>query len=185
MIWPYLLVASLLINGALLLWWPRSATKKNTAAQPSEHNHAYSIEHRETANTAGIKTKDVGSENSPAPQAAQSGPLPAAASSNAPNLPAESVKADRSATPPPGSRHGDKGKTPDYRELPASLKQELPELNISGHFYDADPAGRLIVVNGRTLREGQDVSVGLKLEQITASGAVFSYQGSRFSKGVF
>jgi hypothetical protein len=43
---------------------------------------------------------------------------------------------------------------------------------------------RFVRVNDQALREGQVGPSGLKLEQITPDGAVFSYQGFRFRIGI-
>ncbi len=75
--------------------------------------------------------------------------------------------------------------TISINELPPSLRLTLPDLTISGHFFDSGPSSRVVIIGGRTLREGQTVAPGLKLEQITRDGAVFSYQGYRFKEGVF
>jgi general secretion pathway protein B len=69
-------------------------------------------------------------------------------------------------------------------ELPQSVLQELPHLSLSLHLYNADPSSRLINVKGKTLREGQELSAGLKLEEIRPDGAVFSFQNYRFEVGI-
>jgi hypothetical protein len=43
---------------------------------------------------------------------------------------------------------------------------------------------RFVRVNDQALREGQVSSPGLRLEEITPEGAVFSYQGFRFRIGI-
>lgn len=70
-------------------------------------------------------------------------------------------------------------------ELPLSVRQKLPDLSISGHFYDSRPSGRVVTVGGRILHEGAAAAPGVTLERITPDGAVFSCDGLRFHKGVF
>lgn len=70
-------------------------------------------------------------------------------------------------------------------ELPLSVRQKLPDLSISGHFYGVNPSGRVVTVGGRTFREGAAVAPGVTLERITPDGVVFSCDGLRFYKGVF
>lgn len=72
----------------------------------------------------------------------------------------------------------------NLKELPLSVRKGLPDLTISAFLYSSNPSSRMLSINGRTLREGQEVITGLKLEQITRDGAVFSYQGYRFHIGV-
>jgi hypothetical protein len=50
--------------------------------------------------------------------------------------------------------------------------------------YSQKPEDRWININGSKRREGEEISADLKLEAITPDGAIFSYQGHRFYKGV-
>ena len=69
-------------------------------------------------------------------------------------------------------------------ELPASVQQELPAMTISVHAYSDKPGDRMVGINNRMLREGDSVVPGLKLEQITPDGMIFSYLGYNFRRGV-
>jgi general secretion pathway protein B len=69
-------------------------------------------------------------------------------------------------------------------ELPLSVQQELPAMTISVHAYSGNPGKRLVGINNRILREGEYVVSGLKLEQITPDGMIFSYKGYSFRRGV-
>jgi hypothetical protein len=95
-----------------------------------------------------------------------------------------SADADKSATP------GQKVELPDVRrvyalnELPSSIKEGLPSLSLALHYYTSDPASRLVTIDNRTVREGEEVAPGLKLEEITRNGAIFSYQKYRFFVGI-
>jgi general secretion pathway protein B len=70
------------------------------------------------------------------------------------------------------------------QELPQSLRRNLPDFSISTHLYSADVTSRMARVNGQMLREGQFLSAGLKLEEITSDGLVFDFQGYRFRVGL-
>ncbi len=70
------------------------------------------------------------------------------------------------------------------RELPQSILSGLPDLSLSLHLYHPDPSSRLISIRGKTLHEGQELSAGLKLMEITPEGAVFSFQSYRFQVGL-
>lgn len=65
-------------------------------------------------------------------------------------------------------------------ELPPSIRQEIPKMTISLHAYARNPKDRLVSVNDKLLREGDSLAPGLKLEQITPAGMIFSYKGYRF-----
>jgi len=69
-------------------------------------------------------------------------------------------------------------------ELPLSIQQEMPKMTVSVHAYSGQPQNRLVGINERMLREGGYVAPGLRLEQITPDGMIFSYKGYRFSRGV-
>lgn len=57
----------------------------------------------------------------------------------------------------------------------------LAAVKITGSTYSANPAHRMLIVNGRVLQEGQEVSPGLKLEVIGPRSAVFNQQGVRYN----
>ena len=72
-----------------------------------------------------------------------------------------------------------------YSELPLEIRRGIPEMTFDVHLYSAKPAERMVSINGKMMQEGQEVSPGLKLQEIVQDGMVFSYQGYRFKRGVF
>jgi general secretion pathway protein B len=66
-------------------------------------------------------------------------------------------------------------------ELPADVQRELPKLAISGGVYSANPAQRMLIVNGQVLGEGTEPAPGVVLEQIRAKTAVLRYRGYRYA----
>jgi len=72
-----------------------------------------------------------------------------------------------------------------WRELPLSVQQSLPPINIEGHIYDENPAVRMVIINGKIRREKQSLGNMLKLEEITPNGVILSYQRHVFHMGVF
>ena len=73
----------------------------------------------------------------------------------------------------------------EFEKLPEEIKKELPDISISGHIYSNNPVSRIVNINGRIIREGEDVTTGLKVEEITVSGVIFSYRELRFRKRAF
>jgi hypothetical protein len=73
---------------------------------------------------------------------------------------------------------------PRWHELAPAIRDAIPNLVVSMLIYAQKPEDRWININGVKRREGQEISSGLKLEQITPDGAIFSYRGQRFFKGV-
>jgi general secretion pathway protein B len=84
----------------------------------------------------------------------------------------------------PAGKAGGSGATARVQDLPSPVRDSLPRLSVSMLIYSTKPGDRFININGSRTREGQEVSAGLKVEEITPDGAVFSYQGLRFYKPV-
>ena len=60
--------------------------------------------------------------------------------------------------------------------LPLAIQQEIPTMSISGHAYSSVAKERIVGINDRLLQEGEYLTPGLRLEQITEDGLVFSYK---------
>ncbi len=73
---------------------------------------------------------------------------------------------------------------PKWYELAPQIRDALPNLSVSMLVYSKKPEDRWININGFKKRQGEEISAGLKLEEITPDGAIFNYQGHRFYKGV-
>ena len=87
--------------------------------------------------------------------------------------------------PPPTARTKPENEIPLLASLPRSLREAIPELTISFHVYTQNSATRLVSINGRIIRQGQEVAPDLTLEEITAKGVIFNYKGDRFRMEVF
>jgi general secretion pathway protein B len=72
------------------------------------------------------------------------------------------------------------GRVLDASELPASIRAALPKLSVTGHVWSEEPALRLLTVGERILREGAEAAPGVRLQEITAEGAVFVFKGWRY-----
>jgi general secretion pathway protein B len=68
-----------------------------------------------------------------------------------------------------------------FGELPAEIQRALPTLAVGGAMYSQNPASRMLIVNGQTFHEGQQLAPGLTLEQIRLKSAVLEYKGYRYS----
>lgn len=71
-----------------------------------------------------------------------------------------------------------------WRDLAPQIRDSIPNLSFSMLIYSKVPDQRWININGSKKHEGDEISAGLKLEEITPDGAVFNYSGTRFFKGV-
>ena len=65
-------------------------------------------------------------------------------------------------------------------ELPEDLRRQVPAMTIGGSVYAPQPENRMLVVNGQVVREGTELTPGLRLESIGRQTAVFSIRGQRF-----
>jgi general secretion pathway protein B len=78
----------------------------------------------------------------------------------------------------------DENKLYHLKELPPSVRQNLPPFSISALMYASSPASRMVRINDQMLHEGQELSAGLKLVEITKDGVIFRIQKYRFYVGV-
>ncbi len=97
-------------------------------------------------------------ERKPPPRAAAKLPAPASASAAEPVRPAMA-----------------------FNELPEQIRRELPQLVIGGAMYSQTPANRMLILNGQVFHEGDKVTGGLVLEQISLKSAVLAYKGYRYN----
>ena len=68
----------------------------------------------------------------------------------------------------------------NYLELPFMIKQKLPPLKISLHYYNSTPARRLARINGRILHESDSIDNKLTVEEITPTSVILNYEGELF-----
>jgi general secretion pathway protein B len=66
------------------------------------------------------------------------------------------------------------------RDALVARGQSVPEVALSLHVYDPDPAKRFVFVNGQRGSDGSTLPGGLRIEQIVPEGAVLSWNGNRF-----
>lgn len=67
----------------------------------------------------------------------------------------------------------------EINELPDSVRNNLPAMTFSFHVYSESPEQRTIIINDRRMREGDEVSAGLKLQNITQDGVVLLFEQHR------
>ncbi|HEX4389717.1 MAG TPA: general secretion pathway protein GspB [Steroidobacteraceae bacterium] len=69
---------------------------------------------------------------------------------------------------------------PLYQDATAAPGAHIPPLRLDLHVYADRPQDRFVMINMHKLREGDALPEGVRVESITADGAVLSYNGSRF-----
>ena len=72
----------------------------------------------------------------------------------------------------------------DFYDLPDSIQQQLPAIVVSAHIYSSNPVQRSIVINNNFMEEGEYVIDNLILYEITANGAIFDFEDTRFHYNV-
>jgi len=65
-------------------------------------------------------------------------------------------------------------------DLPDNIKKQLPSIAFEGHVYSSTVSRRSVMINGKKMRQGDAMSGGLIVKQITPLGAEFEYQGYLF-----
>ncbi len=70
-------------------------------------------------------------------------------------------------------------------QLPPTSRERLPRIEYTGHFFSPEPQLSKVTINNRTIGEGQEISAGLVLHEITPYGAVFAYEEHLFSLAMF
>jgi general secretion pathway protein B len=95
-------------------------------------------------------------------------------------VPKEATRVRRAAVPVVPDRKEAAGRLLTLATLPANLQRELPVLNIGGSMYSDVPAERMLLIDKRLLKEGEEVSPGLVLDSILPKGAILRYKGVRF-----
>lgn len=183
-LWPYLISIALVVNAGVFVWWLHPWQKEKgretastkigvTSSSEAQGMPAKALERERPA----IAEKAVPADGAKQPAAAV-GPKREQPVKRGHAIPAESPPKD-TAKAAPGQ------KVIAFAELPQSVQQGMPALTVSAHYYDSNPASRVVSINGRVVREGQNVAAGITLERITPDGVVLGFQGYRFSMGIF
>lgn len=68
-----------------------------------------------------------------------------------------------------------------FADLSPEQRAQLPQLSVNGASYSANPAHRMLIVNGSVVQEGQEIAPGLVLERIGPHLAVLRHAGLRYS----
>ena len=159
--WPYVIIGVLALSLVFVLGWMRPWASQqsmpgiqNTAANVAESAPATAVEIRP-------QTSVVAAE----PYIAQ---RPATV---------ESYINQKTATAEPSLFLGS---VPHLRDMPALVLQAIPDMEFAGHVYSSNPEQRSVIINGRSMAEGETVVEGLRVEQITEKGVVFDYQNQLF-----
>jgi len=175
----------------------------DVGVESSPPDEATSIKPRQPATTPVMdyQAEDRDSESSPGPaRASQQRPAPETGRSIASTRgPAQPPTPDKPADPAPDSEQavvsGDDSlpALPDeelvnpyqsevlsYWQIPQDLRDSMPEMRISVLVYAERPEDRFLLIDGERLREKEELTNGLVLEEIKNDRAIFTYRNYRF-----
>lgn len=96
--------------------------------------------------------------------------------------PPEPVVTPKPPSPPstPINEPEDAGTVLFLRQMPEDFQRRLPALAVNIHLYSANESENLVYINDRQYRRGEEITAGIRLEQIVPEGVVLSYEGKRF-----
>ena len=69
---------------------------------------------------------------------------------------------------------------PQERRLPREVEERLPSFLLTVHIFDAEPAKRFVMIDGRKLRQGDASRGGILVEEILPDGVALSFEGHQF-----
>ncbi len=118
---------------------------------------------------------------SPPPPSARRSPAPDAAPARPVPAPAPAPAAAPSAAPGAARPGAPAGTVFAPADLPASVREQLPMLQIAGVTYSSNPLYRMAIVNGQVLHEGDAAAPGLTLERVEPGRTVWAFQGYRYA----
>ena len=191
-LWPYFLLAALLLNAGMLLFWigGRQPEQRQVSAKAREVPDTTQVTHREdpVEGQGPVMPKTAGEAvqpKEPERPVARVGtgrdlvlPAPVGREAPVPDRPSLSHGARKEGVPPGGRA------TVSLNEVLLPTSTDLPKLKVSLHSYSPDPGLRVVRVNDMTLREGETLPPGLKVVEITPGEIIFSYQGRQFRVAV-
>ncbi len=93
---------------------------------------------------------------------------------------APSVAPPPAIAPPPQTGNPVAADAPFLRQKPQEFQRQLPELVVTIHVYSPDESQRILFINNREYRRGDQLLEGLRVEEIVPDGAVLSFRGERF-----
>ena len=65
-------------------------------------------------------------------------------------------------------------------ELDDYQQQLIPEMSFAGHVYSSVVTSRSVIINDRSMSEGESLMEGMVVEQITSNGVVFRFNDMLF-----
>ncbi|MFC3683705.1 general secretion pathway protein GspB [Hydrogenophaga luteola] len=169
---------ALLLAAATVVWWWNRGPDEAPAPGAAEQAPANVVE------KSGAAAEVATAPPAPAlpilapPQVAA--PPPAPRSATAPAMAAPAPPAAPPVAPAPAAPSASAGADrlpPPAAAAPASA----PAVKVSGVTYSSNASHRMLIANGKVVREGEEIEPGLKVEVISPRSAILNHRGSRYN----
>jgi general secretion pathway protein B len=207
-VWPYVLSAALLVNAGVVTWWLVSRHGAPHVTPPAATQGRNETRPGHDAAAIGSTYRDVDSPTHGGQQTHDTDVIPignkrlSAAQTLKENDVIKGTKEAAVLSTAPGDRLSDKAEGHRQMEIPAKPGQPIPraafsdngpgdskksppaEMKISLHSYNSDPASRLARIDDKTVREGDSIAPGIKVEEITRDGVIINNRGRRIRLAV-
>ena len=199
-LWPYILVAAVLLNFAAIIYfiYDKSYLSGNQHADDSFRGmQRIAVSTDEKALETPLETPLKQASPVDTPSNASSTLIAAEtkqkderlvkteadAEPDSARRPATDKKADVTVSQPAPTENRVSDQVIAYYDLPESIRDQLPAITISAHVYSSNPAQRSIVINNNFMEEGEYLIDDIILHEITSDGAILNYHGTLFSYG--
>jgi general secretion pathway protein B len=204
----YILLAAILIGAGIVIGWlrpwqtPQAVRTEAVVVKPVEATQPQSAPAQSAVAPQPNPNPEPVTQSAPqpAPAVSEAAPtakpesrpetrMPAKAVTGMPMRDANTTAGKTTASPSDRLAYTPAGDAPEQpviamADLPPAVRGEIPAMAISVHAWSSNPSASMISINYKLLHEGDQVAPGLMLEQITQEGAIFTYKGYRFSRGL-
>ena len=72
------------------------------------------------------------------------------------------------------------GKAEFLNTMSPEFQKTVPPMTVNIHVYAPEESGRILYINNRSYRRGDDIPGGIRVEEIIPEGVVLQFQGQRF-----
>jgi general secretion pathway protein B len=174
-IWPWILIAAVLLNLAVLLYFVFHKYTATPIPAPAPVAQAKNT-------PAEIAAQPVQAPVSTAPQAAAQSSAQAA-----PEMKPRTNEADTAAARPVQTHQStamEIFQAVDINQLPESIRNQIPPMTFTAHVYSSDPKQRSVVINGHYMEQGSSLDDDFVLKEITSTGVIMDFRGHLFRTNV-
>ena len=178
-LWPYFLLAAIVINLAALFYFIIANTEVEATTQEQQRITETNSAVSNTQQTASSKPAATAIEDVYSAEAVVYKPISIPGSNQG-----IAIQAPRARVIEAPRHQQASLSVLEKDELTFDMQQHIPVMEFSAHVYSSNPLHRSIVINGLFMEEGDWLASDLFLSEITPDGAIFDFQGQLFHQGV-